>query len=500
MVEAGEDCASCHAVEAQRLERSLHWTQAGVINQTRFLWGAQDRVSPAVVTLQELRMGPDPGLRTQHGPADLVDDLLRRRCLRCHLMREGEGAADLVRPAGCRACHGDDAHPGKPTGSEACLRCHNGDATGADYVGLFQADDHRDYRVPLAGGEDRDLVYGRDQHRLSEDLHHVAGLGCTDCHGMTEVMGPADGPAPSLAHEAVQVRCGSCHGGLDGGLEGSPPAGLACDGDDCVLTLASGGQRRVPRAVGAADHPAHDPAAHSRLTCAACHSAWAGQAFGYHLHRSEVPTWNLWEPRYQQGDPELARRVTEVLELPEPRRDTVPPAMTDRITGEERPGLWAAGRTLRRWEEPPLGVTADGRFAPLRPRHGYAITSVGADGLVYLDSTVPTRGDGTGPGRASEPFTPHTTRREGAACTRCHGNPRAAGLGIASTAEGGALHAGTVPDPPATPGARLLTADEQQRLLNPSAAQRRAQAAALLQMGLDAWLPNPESREPPEGS
>jgi len=150
--------------------------------------------------------------------------------------------------------------------------------------------------------------------------------------------------------------------------------------------------------------------------------------------------------------------------------------------------MWAGGRTLRRWEEPALGVTADGRFAPLRPRHGYSVTSVGADGLVHLDSVVPTSGDGAGPGRASEPLTPHTTLRQGALCTRCHGNPRAAGLGIAGTEGGGALHAATLPYPPATPGARLLSEDERQRLLHPSAAQRRAQAEVMLLMGFEDWL------------
>jgi hypothetical protein len=301
---------------------------------------------------------------------------------------------------------------------------------------------------------------------------------------MTEVMGPADGPSPSLAHEAVQVRCGSCHGGLDGATNGAPPQGLACEGDDCTLSLASGGELSVPRPTSG--HPAHDPTTHTRVTCSACHAAWAGQAFGYHLHRSEVPTWNLWEARFQQGDPELFSRVTEALEHADP--SSYAPYMTDRITGVEEPGIWAGGRTLRRWEEPALGVTPDGRFAPLRPRHGFSVTSVGADGLVYLDSVVPTRGDGSGPGRASEPFTPHTTMREGAACTRCHGNPRAAGLGIAATAEGGALHGATVPDPPATPGARLLTDEERQRLLDPSDTQRRAQAELLLELGFDIRL------------
>jgi len=479
-----DDCASCHPEAQARLERSLHWTQAGVINHTRYLWGAQDRITPPVADLQSLPAGTTAPLRTAHTPADLVDDLLRRRCLRCHLMQPGAGAADLERGTGCRACHGDEEHPVEPLDSTRCLRCHHGDATGTDYVGLIQADDHREYRVPLADGRDRPLTYGRDHHRLSSDLHHRAGLTCVDCHDQTEVMGPTDGPPPALAHEAVTVRCSSCHGDLTGARPAELPTGLSCAGGDCVLTLRNGDTRAVPSTLDAADHPAHDPRAHTRLTCSSCHAAWAGQVFGYHLHRSEVATWNLWESRYQQGDPELAARVEEALAMPAEQRAELAPAMTDRVTGEERPGLWAGGRTLRRWEEPPLGVTPDGRIAPLRPRHGYAVTSVGADGLVYLDSVVPERGDGAGPGRASEPFTPHTTMRAGAFCTRCHGNARAAGLGIAATVEGEPLHAGTVPDPPATPGARLLDEAERQRLLYPPPAQRAAQARLLLDMGL----------------
>ena len=104
---------------------------------------------------------------------------------------------------------------------------------------------------------------------------------------------------------------------------------------------------------------------------------------------------------------------------------------------------------------------------------------MGADGLVYLDNVAV--------GSASEPFTPHTTSARGAACTRCHGNPRAAGLGIASAA--GSLHDGTSPAPPATPGARLLDDSERERLLTPTETQRRAHAGEFRSLGLEAWLP-----------
>jgi len=474
-------CGPCHADALARMERSLHYTQAGVINHTRYLLGAQDRVAPPVTTLPQMaaREGLDPATFPAGDPAALADDLLRRRCLRCHLLQPGVGDADLQRGAGCAACHVPrTAEDGavihtlvRPTQTETCLRCHHGDHTGADYVGLFPADDHADYRVPLADGADRPDRFGRDHHRLVPDLHNEAGLVCVDCHGQDEVMGRPDGPAPAFAAEAVQVRCASCHGDLAGDHPTPAPDGLTRDPGGAWLALKTGGATLAVPAAAAASL-GHDPRAHSRLACVACHAAWAGQAFGAHLHRSLVgATWNLWDRRAHQGDPEFQHRVAQALALSEDARFDHAPAMTDRLT-------------FRRWEEPALGVTPDGRIAPLRPRSGFVLTSVGADGLVWLDSLVPTRGDGSGPGRASETFSPHTVRREAAACTRCHGNPRAAGLGIAATAADGALHPDTVPAPPAIPGSRLLTDAERERLLHPNAAQRAAISRALQRLGL----------------
>ena len=487
-------CGSCHPEALQRMQRSLHWTQAGVINHTRYLWGAQDRVAPAMITLAEFAAQDSPPFTADraHEPADLVDDLLRRRCLRCHLLAEGAGEGGRSRASGCAACHdaGDGHGLVRPRSSTPCLACHQGDATGIDYHGAFQIDDHRDFRVPTTDGLDGLRPWPRAHHLLQQDLHQQAGLSCVHCHDIDEVMGRLDGDAPSLASEAVDVRCASCHGDLDGRRTAEPPPSLSCEGDACTVEVV---QRAtvtlsVPRAADSVA-VAHDTGTHDRLTCTACHASWAGQVFGYHLHRSMVPTWNLWEPRAAQGDPEIEQRVAEAMALSDDERAALAPAMTDRLTGEEQPGLWAGGRTLRRWEEPPLGVTANGRIAPLRPRHGYVVTSVGADGLVWLDSVVPQRGDGSGPGQASEPFTPHTAQRAGASCERCHGNPRAAGRGIAVATDTEPLHADTVPLPPATPGARLLTPQEQARLLEPSAAQRAAFARHLCALGVEEWLP-----------
>ncbi len=504
-------CGGCHPEALRRLDRGLHLSLAGLINHTRYLWGAQQQVVPTQLDLVDLALQQAKTPSAVTDPALLADDLLRRSCLRCHLLSPGEEAAGLRRGAGCAACHvpyaedgvsrsGDRALQGarerpavhlltRPASSAPCLACHHGDATGADFVGLFPADDHDDFRVPLADGRERAPCFGQDYHRLVPDLHQRAGLGCVDCHVQDEVMGSLRGPTPALAREAVQVRCASCHGGLVEGRDGIVPEGLRCADGGCVLQLRTP-DLEVPqlRRAGQGGPPGHR-SEHGDLACQACHAAWAGQSFGLHLHRSQVPTWNLWSRRALQGDPELARRVAQAMALDPSEREALAPQMSDRLTGEVSAGLWASGRTLRRWEQPALGRRADGRVSPLRPRHGYQITSVEADGLVWLNSVTPQRGDDSGQGRASEPFTPHSTMAQGALCDRCHGNPRAAGLGLAVTAESPALHAATLPDPPATPGARLLNEQERQRLLQPSAAQRQAYAEALRLLGLEVWLP-----------
>jgi len=502
----------------ERMQRSLHLAQTGVIQHTRVLWGAQESIGPDGPTLPQWAAASRayPAASPPANPtesAQLVDDLLRRRCLRCHLYAPAGGAEGLYRGSGCAACHmpyADDgryrggdaamqgAEPGRPSfhrierpaSNAPCLRCHHGDATGADYVGLFPTDDHDEYRVPRADGSDPPMKYGRDHHALTADLHASAGLVCVDCHGIDEVMGAPEGAAPVMAHQAVSVRCGSCHGDLEGRRGAVRPAGLSCEREPCVLELRSDGRALPVPVTTAAAGAAHDPSAHARLTCAACHAAWAGQSFGLHAHLSHTPTWNLWLPRASQGDVEFVQRVGAARDLDEDQRRAHAPRMTDRLDGRERDGIWGVGRTMRRWEEPALGVTADGRIGPLRPRNDYRVTYVGADGLVYLDNVAV--------GSASEPFTPHTTGARGAACIRCHGNPQAAGMGIGGSTAAGALHGGTVPATPVTPGARLLDEEERNALLVPSPTQRRAHATALDEQGLEAWLPA-EPREVPDG-
>lgn len=53
--------------------------------------------------------------------------------------------------------------------------------------------------------------------RTEPDVHHAAGMSCTDCHLHTELMG--DGETYLHEDDAVEISCQSCHGPADAGLE-----------------------------------------------------------------------------------------------------------------------------------------------------------------------------------------------------------------------------------------------------------------------------------------
>ena len=156
-----------------------------------------------------------------------------------------------------------------------------------------------------------------------------------------------------------------------------------------------------------------------------------------------------------QGDPYLQKILEDAAESPQ----TVYPVSMDRVSGQEREGIWSVGWRFRRWEPMPLGLDNDGRYTILRPLYQYLVSYVDGMGNVIMDSVVPRRGDGSGKGWAFMPYVPHTTAPFGRACTACHMNREAAGLGIQEELTGDT--ALTVPSPPPLPGIRLLSPSEQ---------------------------------------
>ncbi|MBI5250514.1 MAG: hypothetical protein HY912_13560, partial [Desulfomonile tiedjei] len=434
---AGKTCGECHPEETRRVQRSSMALAPRMINHTRFAFGAQEEpnATHASVDLENLRQVPHPS-----SSGNLVDDLLRRSCLRCHLHTKGSSRWGEHRGLGCSACHiaypnSKDGRPRKhsivrDTGITACLKCHNANHVGADYVGLFERDFHRGFKSPFLGGKLAPTIYGSEQHRLLPDVHFRAGMGCMDCHTLEEVHGT--GEIQTSSENGVKISCEACH------VRGDHPAVLK--NDDGTMTLLRGEGRSVP-VMNPQSVPHRIEAHNKNLRCSACHAAWSFQDYGLHLMLEERPDYWKWAPTQTQNDPQvqelLNRSVGTYAEVlapqdgpapPEPEEKWGTPETSDWLDGEKRRGAWFRAYTERKWSRPPLGFDSKGRVSVMRPMHQYVISHVDEDSKVLLDSHVPSTSAGF-PALIFNPYEPHTISAKGRTCHECHGDPKAAGLG-----------------------------------------------------------------------
>lgn len=462
-------CLPCHEREIDSLEASLHSTMAGIINQTRYLWGAQESAFPYTYGLSgPFQRLPQGLIGAGVSPSALVDDFLRRRCLRCHIHTRGTGGRGLYRSTGCAACHviydddglykgGDKAIPRDRAGFPAlhgftdkipvsqCLRCHNGNRVGADYVGLFERDHHSNYRL-----EGEELIYGLDYHNLSRDVHFERGLWCTDCHGAKDVMAGKE-----------RKTCEDCHGSWEGKKEESRGE----------IVSRSGKTHRI-QAFSIEKH-SQGINGHRSVRCSACHAQWSFQDYGMSLIREDLLDAYKWRHLAAQGDPSHTKTLRDNRDNPLMIR----PLSEDWVSGEKSPGLWSYGWRFRRWEPMPLGRDRENRYSVLRPLYQYLVSFVDAEGRILLDSVIPQRGDSSGIGWAFMPYSPHTVAPYGRQCDSCHMNRTTAGLGIY---EGDAFDSSlTIPSHPVPQGGRLLDDEEKKRLMEPSQRFHKERANAL---------------------
>ena len=495
-------CLPCHREEIDRVEKSLHGSMAGIINQTRYLWGAQDRAAPAVYGLggpfrplpkQDLSVPP-------HSPATLVDDFLRRRCLRCHLYAEGAQGPGLYRASGCAACHvlydddgrykgGDKAvgrseagHPVRhafvrKVPDSQCLHCHNHNHVGADYHGLFEHDFNSTYRSPMVNGKPASALYGLHNHHLATDIHAASGMWCIDCHRAGDIMG--DGNAYSYEMEAPKTACDDCHGGWTSRVPLRSIEEIRRGGKVPVFVSVSGKDHDLP--LFSPDAASHGIKAHEKVRCSACHAQWSFQDYGMSVIREDILWTYKWDGLTAQGDPNLQTILEKNLADPE----TGYPVSEDRITGKVMQGIWSIGWRFRRWEWMPLGVDGEGKYAVLRPLYQYLVSYVDKSGNAVLDSAMPQRGDGTGRGWAFMPYVPHTTGPVGRQCNACHRNRIAAGLGVhEELTKDNVL---TIPSPPCIGPMRLLNSRERKQLFEPTEEWYRSRARSI--MGIKSLLP-----------
>ncbi len=379
--QAGQRCGGCHLKEVEMVAGNSHYTLIGHISAVRDAFGASSEPHSAL----RISAAAQP-----ENEMELVDDLLRRRCLRCHVYTRGDTFPAIDRGLGCAACHGPYRqaetglhHFSRHPADAACLSCHYGNHVGFDYYGRYEHDFNEEYWTPYLSADDTAAPYGVEFHQLEPDIHHRAGLVCVDCHGRDQVMGSAAGP-----------NCSACH---DSKQRGSPsPAGLT-DTADGPIFVSAATARSFP--VPQLRHPAH-AAYRDTAGCLACHARWTFNDGTTHLLRIDHDDLYDFFRLSVDGSSEVRTIIESHIDFDGAWLD---PVMTDKFTGDTLPGIWLKGYLERRWEEPLFVRDDDGRISPARPILDLRLS--------WIDRLETPRFDNLRPrpnARLLRPYAPHT--------------------------------------------------------------------------------------------
>ncbi|MFV0436593.1 MAG: hypothetical protein ACK5PS_04270 [Desulfopila sp.] len=377
-------CGQCHRREVDALPHALHSTLRKEVNLVRAAFGANDRLT----SFLDIPMHEEPQNITE-----LADDMLRRRCLRCHLYSSGDSYGATRRGTGCAACHLEyqdgklvsHAFLARPTDNQ-CLSCHYGNRVGADYHGHFDHDFSADFRTPYRATGTSQRPYGVEYHQLAPDIHQQRGLICIDCHSGEELM-TGDGSAPGIS-------CADCHDPRH--LQRHLPENIEYVGNTySLLAKADGARHPVPLLR----HPAH--AANPEVDCQVCHAQWSYNDGTTSLLRADHDNYEPWTLLTVQGSSEVEHLLDNNLNF---EKIELEPTLSDTITGEKRPGIWYKGYSIRRWEDMFIGQAADGRLAVMRPELRIVLSWIDADEDVRFDGVASTAAR-----NGLLPYTPHTT-------------------------------------------------------------------------------------------
>jgi hypothetical protein len=379
-------CGKCHEDDIMRVKKSLMATNKGIINITRYLWKAQK--------------SPYDNYTVYNMPdKELVDDFLRKVCLRCHVNREGSKRFGEIRSSGCAACHvpyknnGEHLHIfTREIDTAQCLHCHNFNRVGMDYVGYFEHDYSRTYRSPITKNGFPPKIYGIYQHRLQEDIHFAKNFKCTDCHNKEEVMG--DGKEYSFKYEQVKIRCVNCHKNYN--------------------------KNTISHKL------------HKNLECFTCHSSWGFQDYGLNALREDFKGYFKWKFLKDINIPDTQKILYKSLgnygdlsklnyKKDNFSKKLLPPLSRDYILNKKKLGVWYIGWIFRRWSDPVLGINERGKISPVRPDYQFYVSYVNKDYKIILNNEKM---------RFNwSPYVPHTTSKYGRSCFSCHNSTKALGLG-----------------------------------------------------------------------
>ena len=360
---AAETCGKCHQKEVEQASKDIHYTLSNEIGK---VWQAffPDSQVPAIKALPVETFPTDT--------PTLISDLLRRRCLRCHLFYEGDDYSGTKRGTGCAACHMRFTENGpwdhkfyKKVPDSRCLSCHYGNFVGWDYYGRFETDYEEDYRAPLNKGRHLPRPYGLEFHEMTPDVHKQAGMTCSNCHKKGPCM-----VGPPASKGLAESGCLECHA-----LPDTPGPN----------------KKKLSSRLG---HTSQDFA---KAACTSCHAIWSFRDEGRFLLRQDNPDMEDWYYLRTQGSSEIEKAVM----------GSGPAMMKDKINGEIRPGMWFQGFIRRRWAPVPIGKDAKGRFRVFRPIMNLYVSYLNEQEELLFDNMVPQKKDWPfKPGWM--PYTPHT--------------------------------------------------------------------------------------------
>jgi len=379
-------CGSCHPQQVASATHSLHFTLENKINIIRRHFGAEKRLSAPVEI---------PVATSFTTALALADDMLRRRCLRCHVYAKGDDYTSVTHGTGCSACHMAfkdgkmQSHAFSAPTDKQCLSCHYGNYVGGDYYGRYEHDFSWEYRTPYTTQTRQNIIprpYGVESHDLAADIHQQRGFLCIDCHRDS-----------GHSSKTVPLACGTCHGWQPGQLAPSLP-NLRSQDKSLILTTKADGKEHI---VPSLQHPAHRQYG-KKVACQVCHGQWSFNDAPTHLLLSKVAEYEPWERLTVQGSSAVESLLDHNLHY----SNEVPLTMGDGLTGESRPGIWYQGYGQRRWEQMIIQKDTDGGIKVFRPILDLRLSMIEADGQVPFDNV-------SGQGSGLLPYTPHTTGHAG---------------------------------------------------------------------------------------
>ncbi len=378
-------CGRCHPQQVADIRTSLHFTLSKVVNLVRKHFGAMDTLK----NLTEIPVVLYPVTKLQ-----LADNMLRRRCLRCHVYSPGDDYAYTRRGTGCAACH--MAFAGgkllshtmiRAPDDQQCLSCHYANTVGADYYGRFEQDFSSEYRTPFTTSQPYTRPYGVEYHNLVPDIHQQDGLSCIDCHSGPELM---------TADKQDKLSCSTCHQWRQWRANHKEPLpdNLTVENGSLVLTARHSGRKYLVPQLSNPAHAKYD----SRVTCEVCHAQWSFNDSTTYLLLSETDDFGPWEHLRVQSSSEVENLLDRSLN----DDADVKPVMRDGITGREEPGIWYKGFIQRRWENIIIRRDKDGLIKIFRPILDLRLSADDREGKVLFNNVAGNKPD-------LLPYTPHTT-------------------------------------------------------------------------------------------